>query len=200
MLKIGAGWMLLALFAGEMGALHLLPPAGPPMVLGTLTLGLLAASALVSPFRAWVESLDLRAIVAFHLVRFVGLYFLVLESRGQMPASVAIPAGLGDIAVAVGAAFIVVLRPLYTSRGVVALWNVFGLADILFVVSSAARMAASHPMAMDHFRELPLSFLPTMIVPIIIASHVVLFVRLSRGALGSSQDLPAAATPRTSEL
>jgi hypothetical protein len=48
------------------------------------------------------------------------------------------------------------------------------------VLLTATRLNLADP---DHLRALtylPLSLLPTFIVPLIIASHVVMFVRLSR--------------------
>lgn len=192
--------MLLALFAGEMEALELLPPGGPQMVLGALTLLLLAAYAFAASFRGWVDSLDVRAVVGFHLVRFVGIYFLILESQGRLPAALAISAGIGDIAVAVGALFIVCLRPLHTSRGVLMVWNALGLADILFVVATLARLGMTNPAALESFLELPLSFLPTMVVPAIIFSHVILFVRWMRGDSDTASDLAESASPGTVRL
>jgi hypothetical protein len=60
------------------------------------------------------------------------------------------------------------------------LWNVLGLADILFVVVTAAWLGVAEPESMAALLRLPLSLLPTFLVPLIIASHVVLGVRLAR--------------------
>ena len=53
------------------------------------------------------------------------------------------------------------------------------LADILFVVVTAARLGVADPESMAALLRLPLSLLPTFLVPLIIASHVVLGVRLA---------------------
>ena len=55
-----------------------------------------------------------------------------------------------------------------------------GLADILFVVVTAARLATTDPASMVALLRLPLSLLPTFLVPLIIACHVFLGLRLAR--------------------
>ena len=50
--------------------------------------------------------------------------------------------------------------------------------DILFVVVTAARLGLADPASMMELTHLPLSLLPTFLVPLIIASHVVVFVRV----------------------
>jgi hypothetical protein len=59
---------------------------------------------------------------------------------------------------------------------------VFGLIDILFVVVTAARLVLADPASMSPLLRLPLSLLPTFLVPLLIASHVVFGIRLAHSA------------------
>jgi hypothetical protein len=52
--------------------------------------------------------------------------------------------------------------------------------DILFVVLTAARLALAEPQSMAALLRFPLSLVPTFQVPLIIASHILLFARLRR--------------------
>ena len=70
-------------------------------------------------------------------------------------------------------------------------WNVLGLLDILFVVATAARLAFAAPASMEALLRLPLSLLPTFLVPLIITSHVLLAIRLARA--GAARSAPEAA-------
>jgi len=64
-------------------------------------------------------------------------------------------------------------------------WSTLGLIDIIFVIFSAPRFGLKDWQAMHALRELPLSLLPTFLVPVIIALHVLIFVRLIRARIGS---------------
>lgn len=177
---IAAGWFLVALFIGETELLSVIPgPAAPMTVLG-LTAVLLTAYWASRSLRARIDQVDLRALVALHLTRFVGIYFLVLHARGELPGQFAVAAGWGDIVVAIGATALLVIPGATRSRWPLLVWNIVGLIDILFVVSRAAGVMAAAPDSMSPLTRLPLSFLPTMIVPLIITTHIILFVRLLR--------------------
>jgi hypothetical protein len=113
-------------------------------------------------------------------MRFVGFYFLFLYSRGELPAKFALTAGWGDIIVALGAVLLLVIPTARQSTRLIAAWNVIGLVDILLVVATAAGLAFANRESMSALTRLPLSFLPTMIVPLIISSHVAIIARLAR--------------------
>lgn len=180
-LLIGVIWFLAALAVGASGLLVRTGPIVPQLWLVALTVLLIAAGVSIASFRSWLAVVDLRLPIAIHLSRFVGVYFLMLYARGLLPFDFAVLGGWGDIAVAVTAlAFIVVSRDPAAHRSLLWVWNLFGFVDIVFVVLTAGRMAAADPASMGPLRYLPLSLLPTYFVPLILASHVLIFWRLGR--------------------
>ena len=167
-------WFILALVAGGTGLVDALPPLAVPLVLLTLVATLVLLLHYWPLLRAWADGLDLRALVALHLLRFVGFYFLYLHGQGRLPYDFAVPGGWGDIAVAA----LAIPLLLYPGRRALWAWNIFGLADILFVVATAGRLVLTQPDSMHALTVLPLSLLPTFLVPLIIVSHLFLFLRL----------------------
>ena len=131
--------------------------------------------------RTWIDGLELRALVFFHVTRFVGFYFLLLYRRGELPYAFAVPGGWGDNLVAAGALLIYFLPLSEVVRcRAIRFWNIIGLIDILLVLAAGARLGLQNPTQMRALTCLPLSLLPTFLVPLIIATHVIIFVRLSR--------------------
>ncbi len=113
----------------------------------------------------------------------MGIYFLWLHSLGRLPFAFAVPGGWGDIIVAIAALLLLVfaLPIAYVSQWwTVLAWNVIGLLDILFVIATGMRIGLQDMQQMIELTAFPLSLLPTFIVPLIIVTHVLIFVRLRR--------------------
>lgn len=174
-------WFIAALAVGKYELLAHLPAPATQGILIALTALLLAACFGITAVRAWIDALDVRALVLPHVTRFVGFYFLLLYQRGELPYAFAVPGGWGDIIVA-SLAVAVVFLPLREElrHHVCFIWNTIGLVDILFVVVTAARIGFSHPWQLGALQILPLSVLPTFLVPLILATHVIIYVRLMR--------------------
>jgi hypothetical protein len=180
-LLTGFIWLVAAILLGATGRVARLRPPAPQLVLVALTTGLIVAGLALPGFRSWLTSMRMRKLVALHVTRFVGIYFLVLYRRGELPYAFAVPGGWGDIVVAALALIIVLLvADLDRARALVLAWNLLGFADILFVVATAARLGLTDPPSIAALLRLPLSLLPTFLVPIIIASHILIFVRVAR--------------------
>ncbi len=179
---VGA-WFVLALLVGASGRLLVLRPPAPQLILLGLTAALLVAGRCIPGLRAWVLTVDLRILVGLHVSRFLaGAYFLVLYRRGELPYAFAVPGGLGDMLVAILAVGLLLSGGPSSAgrRRAYGVWNGLGLLDILFVVATAARVWIADPESMRALLILPLSVLPTFLVPLIIASHVAIAARLWR--------------------
>jgi hypothetical protein len=174
-------WLIAACAVGVDGRVAELHPPLPQALIAVLTALLLWAGSANRGFNEWLAQVSLRRVVAFHLTRFVGFAFLALYSRGELPEKFAVPAGWGDIAVATLALGIVVFVPRPGTRpGLLLVWNALGFADILNVVFTAAGQAIANPESMSALMRFPMSLVPTFLVPLIIASHMLVFWRLMR--------------------
>jgi hypothetical protein len=178
---VGLLWFLVALGLGATDRVARWRPPVPQLVLVGLTVLLVAAVVALPRFRRWLLALDLRWLIALHLTRFVGIYFLFVYYRdGTLPRAFAVPGGWGDIIVATLAfGLLAAGGDLEPKRWLIGLWNTLGLIDILFVVATASRLARADPDSMNALLRLPLSLLPTFLVPLLIADHVVMFWRMA---------------------
>lgn len=175
-------------FGGALAAGHfLLLQRVSALALPALTLFLAAIPVLaylrVESIRTWVDTLDLRALVLLHVTRFAAIYLLVLHQRGEVPRALVVPGALGDIIVAV-MALPVAFAPLADAarHRAIVIWNVVGFVGLLLAQVSVARLALSAPAEVRVLTPLPLSLLPTFLVPLLLASHVVIFARTGHAA------------------
>ena len=173
-------WYVLAILAGGSGFTSRMAPPLPQIVLFGLVVLLSLLYLLFHNFRMWILSVNIKLLVVVHLTRFIGFYFLYLYSQNLLPYDFAVLGGWGDIIVASCALLVILLAPLAGKSGwlIYFVWNLIGLIDILFVIATAARLAAMDPRSMSELLELPLSLLPTFLVPIIIFTHIMIFIRL----------------------
>jgi hypothetical protein len=178
-----AVWLLAAALIGGSGLWPRLPAP-----LAGATLGLLVAAVLVAWRRSpelarWLREVDPRLLILPHLTRLVGIEFLALFQRGRLPFGFATPAGYGDILAALGALIVAVACVPVRSRlrrAVLLLWNAFGLLDLLVAIGAALRFLLTRPGDIQPLLELPLCLVPTFLVPLLIATHLVLFARFGR--------------------
>jgi hypothetical protein len=175
------GWFCLALGFGVTGRFEDVGAVGVAVTVWSLTILVLAVCGFVPLVRHWLARIPPVWLIALHLTRVVGFYFLLLSQQGLLPAGFAKPAGIGDAVVATLALLILAAPFLRQSRPILLTWNTLGLIDILLVVTGALRFGLRDLQSMRALRVLPLSLLPTFLVPLIIATHVLLFVRLSGG-------------------
>ena len=168
-------WLLIAIVASKVGLLTQLPPFSIQIILVSLTLICILSYLLSNRFREFIDRIGVKGILILHLVRYVGFYFLYLYSQERLPYDFAVTGGLGDIVVAVFATFILIVPGLLRKKSLILVWNILGLLDIVFVVVTAGRINMTSPGELHELTVLPLSLLPTFIVPLIIATHLFLF-------------------------
>ncbi len=179
-------WCAIAGAVGYSGVLLSLPRPVLQVILFTLTAACLTGYFAVSRVRGDIDALGTRALIAIHLSRFVGAYFLILHEQGRLPTAFAVYGGWGDIITASGALALLTLPMRGTRvRLLVGVWNLYGFVEICFVVATAGICGMRDPDSMFELAKLPLSLLPTFLVPLIIASHVVIFVHLRAAAMGA---------------
>jgi hypothetical protein len=184
----GLVWLAAAVTIGATGLLARLPPPGPQVVILALTITAVVVSTRNRAVRTWVDSVPLRWLVGVHGVRVIGVVFLLLAGAGILSPLFAARAGWGDIATAVGALVLIATgvprSPLH--RWAYLGWNAFGLLDLAVAVGTATVVVLRQDVpGVEAMLRLPMSLVPTLLVPLLVASHIVLFRRLlvrERGA------------------
>lgn len=173
-----ASWFGLALALGYSGLLLRLPTPAIPAFIATFVVTLTIARHRFAALRRWAAQLDPSGLVLAHAVRFVGLLLWWVGQCGALAEEFARTAGIGDTIVAVSALVIVLTHATYRSPRLVLAWNLAATADLLYVASTAVRLALAGEAGMRPMFQLPLSLMPTFLVPLLLSTHVLLFEQL----------------------
>jgi len=131
-------------------------------------------------------------LVGVHVVRLLGISFIILYTAGRLPAPFASSAGWGDIfvgATALPVAWFAYRRPTNV-RSMIWIWNVIGIADLinavgLGVISSPGpqRLIFVEPSSAI-MATLPWLLIPGFLVPLLFAVHIGIFIRLAKHNAG----------------
>lgn len=133
--------------------------------------------------------------------RVIGGVFLVLYAYGLLPGLFAWPAGAGDMIVGISAVFVlyamIVDAPGWRRR----LWwlNAAGIADFIVAIgtgvltSNTAIGILSTGAPRIDLGALPLSLIPTFLVPAWTILHMIAFLQLRRGSAARGAVVRAAA-------
>jgi hypothetical protein len=194
------GWFLAALGASLLGLFQTDPTSAPIPIgvalLAPLILGVLAY-ARSARFRRLLSGVDLRWLIGVQLWRVAGAEFLLYYAYHQLPASFALPAGIGDVLVGLAAPFVAVLAASgsSTARRTVIGWCAVGIADLVVAVTMGVLNAPgkfgllASDVTTAPMLELPLSLIPTFFVPLSILLHLIV-LRRSR-EIGQVHGAPA---------
>ena len=171
-------WFGVAIAAGHFLVLQRIPPPAIHGIILGLAALLVLAYFRIPAARRWVDALDLRVLVLLHATRFTGIYLLVLYQQGELPRTFAVPGGMTDIIIAT-MALPVALAPLEAGarRRAIVIWNVVGFVGILLSLITALRLNLADPSQLRALTHLPLSLLPTLLVPLMLATHMIIFIR-----------------------
>jgi hypothetical protein len=175
-----AGWATVTTMLAQRGVFRQrdsdsLPPLGITLV---LVLVILAVVLFASPSLRRLLT-NQKNLILLNLWRLVGVVFLMLMANGQMPALWALPAGIGDVIV--GAAAPWIARDVETPQGRrrAIIFNLFGMTDLVVAVGlgtmtspGPAQVFLTTPTS-EFVTHFPLALVPTFLVPLAFALHVV---------------------------
>jgi hypothetical protein len=186
-----ASWFVAVLALGAAGA-FMAPPRTPPLALLIGFVAPIAAGAIAyrasTGFRDWVLGLDPRFLVALNAWRFGGFAFVALSVWGVLPGFFAWPAGLGDMAIAATAPWMLgrlSASPAFAASRALVRWNRLGLVDLFVAISLGAIggfLASDQPVTTAPMATLPLVLIPVYFVPIYILIHFALLAQAKRAA------------------
>jgi hypothetical protein len=150
------------------------------------------AVARTQVLRAEFHRVPLWLLVGVHVVRLLGISFIILYTAGRLPAPFAPSAGWGDIfvgATALPVAWLAYRRPTNV-RPMLWIWNIVGLVDLiaavgLGVISSPGpqRLIFAEPSSAI-MATLPWLLIPGFLVPLLFAVHIGIFIRLAKHNAG----------------
>lgn len=167
-------------------------PSQPPLTLGTAVilpvLVFVSAWSGSARFQRFILSLDIRTTAFAQIGRIFGGVFLILYAQGVLPGIFALPAGWGDVAIALTAPLVAwMMGSQSRSRlAILLIWNVLGLIDLVTAVSLGILTSqstlgilagATTSAAVVTF---PLSLIPTFLVPFYLMLHLIALDQVRR--------------------
>lgn len=178
----------------EPGVLGILPT--PVVAFAVIVLAWLVGWYAWPGFRKALGSLPLAALVGVNALRLGGVFFLILWAQGQLSAPFAPSAGWGDIITAAAAIFLAIAAAgfLPLSYKLLKAWNALGALDLIVAVTLAFFSVPGAPwrLFMDPpgtaiFGALPWVGVATMLVPLYLMTHFVIWQKLrgvSKASIG----------------
>jgi hypothetical protein len=149
-----------------------------------------AAIATASPaVRTAMLSLPMHVLIGLNVGRVLAVLFLLLEAEGRLAGPFPFFAAWGDIITGVVA---IPMMRLATKGGAwrttaIAAWDLFGTADLVLAITLGVMSAEGSPLQVFHtapgseaMQQLPWSFVPTVLVPLWLILHAIIWVQLRR--------------------
>ena len=137
-------------------------------------------------FKTLLQSIKLESLVALHIFRLVGVFFILLYLYHRLPAAFAFSAGLGDISTALLALPVASL----VSKGkpgritAVYAWNILGMLDIINLLVIAVVYARDPGAAargdLEEMTIFPFVWFPAFAPATILFLHAAVFRKLKQ--------------------
>jgi hypothetical protein len=184
-------WIGLAAAASAAGWLAI-PRPFPVMGLFVAAPLLAAAIAASQPdARRAMLSLPMSLMVGLNIGRVFAVLFLLLVAEGRLSGPFAYSAAWGDIIT--GAVALPLLWLAHDSsrhRMAIHLWNAFGMADLVAAIGLGVASATNSPLQIfrdgagsEAMQHLPWSFVPSVLVPMWMVLHAIIWARLRQPAM-----------------
>ncbi|MFB3916747.1 MAG: hypothetical protein ACE14M_08460 [Terriglobales bacterium] len=157
---------------------------GLPIAVAALTpiLLFLLGFGISAGFRQFALSLSPRTLTLVQTWRIGGFVFLVLYTFGILPGLFALPAGWGDMAIGATAPLVALKLAGPGHRKGFILWQVLGITDLVTAVTlgTTARLITPQATEMVAMTVLPLSMIPTFVVPLLTIFHIICIAQARR--------------------
>jgi hypothetical protein len=145
---------------------------GISVFLGFVVWGMVAARYVWPALRGRPRTESLRPVLLLHAFRFVGLAFLVPGVVSpDLPDAFARPAAYGDLATSMLA--LLAIATLGSRLGTIIVWvfNIIGTVDLLNAFYQADRLGVGMKPGLQGAAY----FIPTVLVPLLLVTHVLVF-------------------------
>jgi hypothetical protein len=186
-----SAWFVIVVILAATHALYYEHGLGAPGLAAAVGLPVVVLCIIVARAKSLREGfrrVPLWLLVGVHVVRLLGISFVILHAVHRLPAPFAPVAGWGDIfigATALPVAWFAFRGPQNFER-MLWIWNILGLVDLiaavgLGVISSPGpqRLIFAEPSSAI-MTTLPWLLIPGFLVPLLFAVHIGIFVRLAR--------------------
>jgi hypothetical protein len=191
--SVGAGlWTGLAAALGSANLFVGTNPIGPVVIGTVITFPLVAAAVAAwrSPAaRAALLGMPMPFLIGLNVWRIAGGFFLLLAAAGRLGGPFPYSAGWGDVITGALALPVAWLALRGEGKALVWAWNAFGMLDLVAALAFGIVSANGSPLQIIHAGEgsqavqmMPWSLIPTVLVPMFLIVHGIIFARLARPA------------------
>ena len=152
----------------------------------------LAAVAIATAWpaaRKAMLSIPMQAMIGLNVGRVLAVFFLLLAAEGRLAGPFPYFAAGGDIITGIVALSMMRLAamPGAERTGTIMAWNLFGIADLALAIALGVTSAEGSPLQVFHtapgseaMQQLPWSFVPTVLVPLWLILHAIIWAQLRR--------------------